>query len=82
MCDTMNLWLDTVPDQVADMVRKVDVALMNDAELSFERRIVRVDTDRERNFQQYLAFMPVDELQAARFTERRTRVHGGKYRSV
>ena len=32
MCDTMNLWLDTVPDQVADMVRKVDVALMNDAE--------------------------------------------------
>ncbi len=32
MCDTMNLWLDTVPDQVADMVRRVDVALMNDAE--------------------------------------------------
>lgn len=32
MCDTMNLWLNTVPDQVADMVRRVDVALMNDAE--------------------------------------------------
>lgn len=32
MCDTMNLWLDTVPEQVAQMVRRVDVALMNDAE--------------------------------------------------
>jgi sugar/nucleoside kinase (ribokinase family) len=32
MCDTMNLWLNTVPDQVADMVRRVDIALMNDAE--------------------------------------------------
>ncbi len=32
MCDTMNLWLNTVPEQVADMVRRVDVALMNDAE--------------------------------------------------
>ncbi len=32
MCDTMNLWLDTVPDEVEAMIGKVDIALMNDAE--------------------------------------------------
>ncbi len=32
MCDTMNLWLNTVPDQVIAMMRRVDMALMNDAE--------------------------------------------------
>ncbi|MBM3474349.1 MAG: sugar kinase [Armatimonadetes bacterium] len=32
MCDTMNLWLNTVPDQVRAMVGRVDIALMNDAE--------------------------------------------------
>jgi sugar/nucleoside kinase (ribokinase family) len=32
MCDTMNLWLNTVPEQVRAMVARVDIALMNDAE--------------------------------------------------
>jgi sugar/nucleoside kinase (ribokinase family) len=32
MCDTMNLWLNTVPDQVRAMAGRVDIALMNDAE--------------------------------------------------
>jgi len=32
MCDTMNLWLNMVPDEVRAMVGKVDIALMNDAE--------------------------------------------------
>jgi sugar/nucleoside kinase (ribokinase family) len=32
MCDTMNLWLNTMPEQVGDMVGRVDIALMNDAE--------------------------------------------------
>jgi len=33
MCDTMNLWLDSALDQVIAMMRRVDVALMNDAEV-------------------------------------------------
>jgi len=32
MCDTMNLWLNTALDQVIAMMRRVDLALMNDAE--------------------------------------------------
>ena len=32
MCDTMNLWLNTVPREVEAMIGKVDIALMNDAE--------------------------------------------------
>ncbi|MBM3501640.1 MAG: sugar kinase [Armatimonadetes bacterium] len=32
MCDTMNLWLNTVPEQVRKVMGRVDIALMNDAE--------------------------------------------------
>jgi len=32
MCDTMNLWLDTMPEQVRAMIGRVDITLMNDAE--------------------------------------------------
>ena len=32
MADTMNLWLDTAQDQVREVLRRVDLALMNDAE--------------------------------------------------
>lgn len=32
LCDTMNLWIDTQPDRVREVLRRVDVALMNDEE--------------------------------------------------
>ncbi|MGQ9730373.1 MAG: PfkB family carbohydrate kinase [Candidatus Zipacnadales bacterium] len=32
MCDTMNLWISTTPQEVRAMVGRVDIALMNDAE--------------------------------------------------
>lgn len=33
MCDTMNLWIDQSPEELAQVLARVDLALMNDSEL-------------------------------------------------
>lgn len=42
-CDTMNLWIDTAKETLLDLIRKVDVVLLNEAEalsLAGERSLV------------------------------------------
>jgi sugar/nucleoside kinase (ribokinase family) len=51
MCDTMNLWLDTVPDQVAEMMRRVDIVLMNDGEVRQLTRTAHLVAAAERTLE-------------------------------